>query len=334
MAIAKEKFAYEEGQDEKSASPRRQFVTPARGGHSTPIGCREYWEACESNDEKPFEDYSGIRWYLDCIGRKELLTEEEERELVLLAKQGDEVARQVLIERNLRLVVSVARDYTKKKGNLEFKDLIQYGNMGLIRAIDKFDPEKKTRVSTYAVWWIRQNIARGISDEGRTIRIPVHSIEDYTKIRRASAAISNETGADATFEQIAEYTGFSQDKVEELFKVMSEPMSTEMAVGEESDSVLGDFIEDAEAKSPEDLASIQLLRETIFGIMNKFSDREKLITIKRFGLDGRGARTLEEIGQETGITRERVRQIEKKIIEKFQSPTNRAKLEGFLDLFF
>ena len=270
-----------------------------------------------------------VRMYLKEIGRVPLLSAEEEKELAEKMAVGDEDAKNKLVEANLRLVVSIAKRYVGK--GMFFLDLIQEGNIGLMKAVDKFDYEKGFKFSTYATWWIRQAITRAIADQARTIRIPVHMVETIHKVSRYSRQMLQELGREATAEEIGEKMGISADKVREIMKIAQDPVSLETPIGEEEDSHLGDFIPDDDAPQPAEIASATILREVIERELHTLTPREEHVIKLRFGLyDGR-SRTLEEVGKEFDITRERIRQIEAKALRKLRHPSRARHLKGFLD---
>lgn len=270
-----------------------------------------------------------VRMYLKEIGRVPLLSPEEEKELAERMAQGDEEAKNKLVEANLRLVVSIAKRYVGK--GMFFLDLIQEGNIGLMKAVEKFDYEKGFKFSTYATWWIRQAITRAIADQARTIRIPVHMVETIHKVSRYSRQMLQELGREATAEEIGEKMNMPADKVREIMKIAQDPVSLETPIGEEEDSHLGDFIPDEEAPQPAEIASATILREVIERELHTLTPREELVIKLRFGLlDGR-SRTLEEVGTQFNITRERIRQIEAKALRKLRHPSRARHLKGFLD---
>lgn len=270
-----------------------------------------------------------VRMYLKEIGRIPLLTPEEEIELAKRMEQGDEEAKRRLAEANLRLVVSIAKRYVGR--GMLFLDLIQEGNLGLIKAVEKFDYRKGYKFSTYATWWIRQAITRAIADQARTIRIPVHMVETINKLIRISRQLLQELGREPTPEEIAKEMGISEDKVREIMKIAQEPVSLETPIGEEEDSHLGDFIEDQEAKAPAEEASFTLLREQLEEVLSTLTEREQKVLRLRFGLDDGRTRTLEEVGQQFGVTRERIRQIEAKTLRKLRHPSRSKKLKDYLE---
>ncbi|MEG6616380.1 RNA polymerase sigma factor RpoD [Peptococcaceae bacterium 1198_IL3148] len=270
-----------------------------------------------------------VRMYLKEIGRVPLLTPEQEVELALRMEQGDEEAKRRLAEANLRLVVSIAKRYVGR--GMLFLDLIQEGNLGLIKAVEKFDYRKGFKFSTYATWWIRQAITRAIADQARTIRIPVHMVETINKLIRVSRQLLQELGREPLPEEIAKEMNITEEKVREIMKIAQEPVSLETPIGEEEDSHLGDFIEDHDAKAPAEEASYTLLREQLDGVLHTLTDREQRVLRLRFGLDDGRARTLEEVGQQFGVTRERIRQIEAKTLRKLRHPSRSKKLKDYLD---
>ena len=270
-----------------------------------------------------------VRLYLKEIGRVPLLTSEREHELAERMAENDVEAKKALVEANLRLVVSIAKRYVGR--GMFFLDLIQEGNLGLMKAVDKFDYTKGYKFSTYATWWIRQAITRAIADQARTIRIPVHMVETIHKVSRYSRQLLQEYGREATAEEIGEKMGMSADKVREIMKIAQDPVSLETPIGEEEDSHLGDFIQDEDTPAPADAASQTILREVIERELHTLTPREEHVIKLRFGLyDGR-TRTLEEVGKEFDITRERIRQIEAKALRKLRHPSRARHLKGFLD---
>lgn len=270
-----------------------------------------------------------VRMYLKEIGRVNLLTSEEEVDLAKKMAAGDENAKRKLAEANLRLVVSIAKRYVGR--GMLFLDLIQEGNLGLIKAIDKFDYEKGFKFSTYATWWIRQAITRAIADQARTIRIPVHMVETINKYVRISRQLLQELGRDPKPEEIAERMGITIEKIREIQKISLDPVSLETPIGEEEDSHLGDFVEDEGALSPPESAAFMLLKKQLEEVLDTLTDREKKVLALRFGLDDGRSRTLEEVGKEFGVTRERIRQIEAKALRKLKHPSRSKKLKDFLD---
>lgn len=270
-----------------------------------------------------------VRMYLKEIGRVPLLTAEEEVELAKRIEQGDEAAKRRLAEANLRLVVSIAKRYVGR--GMLFLDLIQEGNLGLIKAVEKFDYRKGFKFSTYATWWIRQAITRAIADQARTIRIPVHMVETINKLIRVSRQLLQELGREPTPEEIAQEMDLSVERVREIMKIAQEPVSLETPIGEEEDSHLGDFIEDQEALAPAEAASFTMLKEQLEEVLDTLTSREEQVLRLRFGLDDGKPRTLEEVGQVFGVTRERIRQIEAKALRKLRHPSRSKKLKDFLE---
>ena len=270
-----------------------------------------------------------VRMYLREIGKIPLLTYEEELDLAKKVLEGDEEAKQKLAESNLRLVVSIAKKYVGR--GMLFLDLIQEGNMGLIKAVEKFDYTKGFKFSTYATWWIRQAITRAIADQARTIRIPVHMVETINKLIRTSRHLLQQLGREPTQEEIAEEMEMPVEKVMEIQKIAQDPVSLETPIGEEDDSHLGDFIEDEGAMSPDDYASNELLKDELNEVLLELTDREEKVLRLRFGMDDGRARTLEEVGKEFNVTRERIRQIEAKALRKLRHPSRSRKLKDYLD---
>ena len=271
-----------------------------------------------------------VKMYLKEIGRVDLLTHEQEIELAKRILEGDELAKKELAAANLRLVVSIAKRYVGR--GMLFLDLIQEGNMGLIKAVEKFDYTKGFKFSTYATWWIRQAITRAIADQARTIRIPVHMVETINKLTRIQRQLVQELGREPTAEEIAEkMDGMTPAKVREIQKISLEPVSLETPIGEEDDSHLGDFIEDEGAMSPDDFASNELLKDELNEVLLELTDREEKVLRLRFGLDDGRTRTLEEVGKEFNVTRERIRQIEAKALRKLKHPSRSKRLKDFLD---
>ncbi|GBF75436.1 RNA polymerase sigma factor RpoD [Paenibacillus sp. 598K] len=270
-----------------------------------------------------------VRMYLKEIGRVPLLSADDEVELAKRIEKGDEEAKRRLAEANLRLVVSIAKRYVGR--GMLFLDLIQEGNMGLIKAVEKFDHDKGFKFSTYATWWIRQAITRAIADQARTIRIPVHMVETINKLIRVSRQLLQELGREPTPEEIAAEMDLSTDKVREIMKIAQEPVSLETPIGEEDDSHLGDFIEDQEALAPADAAAYELLKEQLEDVLDTLTEREENVLRLRFGLDDGRTRTLEEVGKVFGVTRERIRQIEAKALRKLRHPSRSKRLKDFLE---
>ena len=270
-----------------------------------------------------------VRMYLKEIGKVSLLTADEEIELAKRMEQGDEDAKKRLAEANLRLVVSIAKRYVGR--GMLFLDLIQEGNLGLIKAVEKFDYRKGYKFSTYATWWIRQAITRAIADQARTIRIPVHMVETINKLIRVSRQLLQELGREPTPEEIAEEMNMPVERVREILKISQEPVSLETPIGEEEDSHLGDFIQDDNVPVPADAAAFTLLKEQLVEVLSTLTDREQKVLRLRFGLDDGRARTLEEVGKEFNVTRERIRQIEAKALRKLRHPSRSRKLKDYLD---
>lgn len=270
-----------------------------------------------------------VRMYLKEIGRVPLLSGDEEIELAVRIQQGDELAKQELAEANLRLVVSIAKRYVGR--GMQFLDLIQEGNMGLMKAVEKFDYTKGFKFSTYATWWIRQAITRAIADQARTIRIPVHMVETINKLVRVQRQLLQDLGREPTPEEIGAEMDLPTEKVREILKIAQEPVSLETPIGEEDDSHLGDFIEDEGAMSPEMFTSSSLLREQLEDVLDTLTDREENVLRLRFGLDDGNIRTLEQVGKVFGVTRERIRQIEAKALRKLRHPSRSNQLKDFLE---
>ncbi len=270
-----------------------------------------------------------VRMYLKEIGRVPLLSAEEEVEFAKRIEQGDEEAKRRLAEANLRLVVSIAKRYVGR--GMQFLDLIQEGNLGLIKAVEKFDYRKGYKFSTYATWWIRQAITRAIADQARTIRIPVHMVETINKLIRVTRQLVQELGREPLPEEIANHMEISVERVREIQKIAQEPVSLETPIGEEEDSHLGDFIEDQDAPAPAEAASFTLLKEQLEEVLESLTPREEKVLRLRFGLDDGRARTLEEVGHVFGVTRERIRQIEAKALRKLRHPSRSKKLKDYLD---
>ena len=270
-----------------------------------------------------------VRMYLKEIGKVSLLSADEEIELAKRMEKGDEAAKKRLAEANLRLVVSIAKRYVGR--GMLFLDLIQEGNLGLIKAVEKFDYRKGYKFSTYATWWIRQAITRAIADQARTIRIPVHMVETINKLIRVSRQLLQELGREPTPEEIAEEMDMPVDRVRDILKISQEPVSLETPIGEEEDSHLGDFIQDDNVPVPADAAAFTLLKEQLVEVLSTLTDREQKVLRLRFGLDDGRARTLEEVGKEFNVTRERIRQIEAKALRKLRHPSRSRKLKDYLD---
>lgn len=287
----------------------------------------------DSDDENGNSDALNVddpvKVYLKEIGRIPLLTAEEETELAIKMSDGDPYARKRLSEANLRLVVSIAKRYVGR--GMHFLDLIQEGNLGLIKAVEKFDYTKGFKFSTYATWWIRQAITRAIADQARTIRIPVHMVETINKVKKVSSQLLHQNGREPTAEEIAEEIDMPVEKVREIMRVAQEPVSLETPIGEEEDSHLGDFIADEDAPAPVDAASHTLLKEQLAEVLKTLTPREEKVLRLRFGLDDGRPRTLEEVGKEFCVTRERIRQIEAKALRKLRHPSRSKKLKDFID---
>ena len=270
-----------------------------------------------------------VKVYLKEIGRVPLLSSDEEVDLAVRITNGDEAAKKRLSEANLRLVVSIAKRYVGR--GMHFLDLIQEGNLGLIKAVEKFDYTKGFKFSTYATWWIRQAITRAIADQARTIRIPVHMVETINKVKKANSQLLHVNGREPSADEIAEELEMPVDKVREIMRVAQEPVSMETPIGEEEDSHLGDFIQDDNAPAPQDAASHTLLKETLGSVLDSLTPREEKVLRLRFGLEDGRSRTLEEVGKEFNVTRERIRQIEAKALRKLRHPSRSKKLKDFLD---
>lgn len=270
-----------------------------------------------------------VKVYLKEIGRVPLLSPEEEIDLAIRIKDGDEAAKKRLSEANLRLVVSIAKRYLGR--GMQFLDLIQEGNLGLIKAVEKFDYTKGFKFSTYATWWIRQAITRAIADQARTIRIPVHMVETINKVKKVSSQLLHTNGHEPSAEEISAELDMPVDKVREIMRVAQEPVSLETPIGEEEDSHLGDFIPDDDAPAPQDAASHTLLKEQLADVLDTLTPREEKVLSLRFGLEDGRSRTLEEVGKEFNVTRERIRQIEAKALRKLRHPSRSKKLKDFLD---
>ena len=270
-----------------------------------------------------------VKVYLKDIGKTPLLTSEEELDLANRMKEGDEYAKNKLSESNLRLVVSIAKRYVSRT-NMQFLDLIQEGNLGLIKAVEKFDPSKGFRFSTYATWWIRQAITRAIADQSRTIRIPVHMVETINKLVRATRELTQKLNREPTTEELSEYLGISEERINEVRKITLDPISLENPIGEEDDSKVGDFVEDESTKSPLEVTTQKLLREQLLETIETLTPREQKVLRLRYGLDDGHTRTLEEVGREFNVTRERIRQIEAKSLKKLRNPNRSKKLKDFM----
>ena len=282
----------------------------------------------ELSSSKDVKISDPVRMYLKEIGQINLLSNDEEFEYAHRAVEGDEYAKKVLAESNLRLVVSIAKRYVGR--GMLFLDLIQEGNIGLMKAVDKFDPEKGYKFSTYATWWIRQAITRAIADQARTIRIPVHMVETINKIARVQRQLTQELNREPTDEEIAKKIGMPVEKIRDVYKISQDPVSLETPIGEEDDSHLGDFIKDERTMSPEEYATIEMLKEELSGVLLTLTEREEKVLRLRFGLDDGQCRTLEEVGQVFNVTRERIRQIEAKALRKLRHPSRSRRLKDFM----
>ena len=297
------------------------------GGESIAPASNEELESVLNTDGISIDD--PVKVYLKEIGRVPLLSAEEEVELAIKMSQGDVAAKKRLSEANLRLVVSIAKRYVGR--GMQFLDLIQEGNLGLIKAVEKFDHTKGFKFSTYATWWIRQAITRAIADQARTIRIPVHMVETINKVKKVNSQLLHENGHEPTNEQIAEKLEMPVEKVREIMRVAQEPVSLETLIGEEEDSHLGDFIPDEDAPAPSDVASHTMLKEQLAEVLSTLTPREEKVLRLRFGLEDGRSRTLEEVGKEFNVTRERIRQIEAKALRKLRHPSRSKKLKDFLE---
>ena len=297
------------------------------GGESIAPASNEELESVLSADGISIDD--PVKVYLKEIGRVPLLSAEEEVELAIRMSEGDVAAKKRLSEANLRLVVSIAKRYVGR--GMQFLDLIQEGNLGLIKAVEKFDHTKGFKFSTYATWWIRQAITRAIADQARTIRIPVHMVETINKGKKVNSQLLHENGHEPTNEQIAEKLEMPVEKVREIMRVAQEPVSLETPIGEEEDSHLGDFIPDEDAPAPSDVASHTMLKEQLAEVLSTLTPREEKVLRLRFGLEDGRSRTLEEVGKEFNVTRERIRQIEAKALRKLRHPSRSKKLKDFLE---
>ena len=297
------------------------------GGESIAPASNEELESVLGADGISIDD--PVKVYLKESGRVPLLSAEEEVELAIRMSQGDVAAKKRLSEANLRLVVSIAKRYVGR--GMQFLDLIQEGNLGLIKAVEKFDHTKGFKFSTYATWWIRQAITRAIADQARTIRIPVHMVETINKVKKVNSQLLHENGHEPTNEQIAEKLEMPVEKVREIMRVAQEPVSLETPIGEEEDSHLGDFIPDEDAPAPSDVASHTMLKEQLAEVLATLTPREEKVLRLRFGLEDGRSRTLEEVGKEFNVTRERIRQIEAKALRKLRHPSRSKKLKDFLE---
>ena len=269
-----------------------------------------------------------VRMYLKEIGTVPLLTAEEEYSLAMKKQEGDEYAKQRLIEANLRLVVSIAKRYTGR--GMSFLDLVQEGNLGLIKGVEKFDPEKGFKLSTYATWWIRQSVTRALADQARTIRVPVHMVETINKMSKMQRKLTLELGYEPSIKELAEHLDMTEEKVQEIMQIAREPASLETPIGEEDDSNLGDFVADANVLSPEGNVESVMLREHIDSLLDDLKERERQVIVLRFGLEDGHPRTLEEVGREFNVTRERISQIEAKALRKLRNPVRSKRIRDFL----
>ena len=297
------------------------------GGESIAPASNEELESVLSADGISIDD--PVKVYLKEIGRVPLLSAEEEVELAIRMSEGDVAAKKRLSEANLRLVVSIAKRYVGR--GMQFLDLIQEGNLGLIKAVEKFDYRKGYKFSTYATWWIRQAITRAIADQARTIRIPVHMVETITKVKKVSSQLLHKNGHDPSPEEIAKELDMSVERVREIMRIAQDPVSLETPIGEEEDSHLGDFIPDDDAPAPAEAASLVLLKEQINQVLSTLTEREEKVLRLRFGLEDGRSRTLEEVGQQFNVTRERIRQIEAKALRKLRHPNRSNKVRDYLD---
>ncbi len=311
---------------------------PSEDG-SNPAGGKNKKDSADEHDDTKDDNFEArmskgiaiddpVRMYLKEIGKVPLLTADEEIELAKRMEEGDEEAKKKLCEANLRLVVSIAKRYVGR--GMMFLDLIQEGNLGLIKAVDKFDWRKGYKFSTYATWWIRQAITRSIADQARTIRIPVHMVETINKLIRVSRQLLQELGREPTPEEIAEQMDISVEKVRDIMKIAQEPVSLETPIGEEEDSHLGDFIPDDDVPAPADAAAFSMLKEQLVEVLDTLTEREQKVLKLRFGLEDGRARTLEEVGRQFDVTRERIRQIEAKALRKLRHPSRSKKLRDYL----
>ena len=306
------------------------FSSEALDGIPLEVDLPKETDAAETvaiNDNAAMDD--PVKVYLKEIGRVPLLTPEEEIELAIRIADNDEKAKKRLAEANLRLVVSIAKRYVGR--GMQFLDLIQEGNLGLIKAVDKFDYTKGFKFSTYATWWIRQAITRAIADQARTIRIPVHMVETINKVKKANSQLLHQNGREPTADEISEFLEMPVDKVREILRVAQEPVSLETPIGEEEDSHLGDFIPDDDAPAPDSMATYAMLKKQLTEVLDTLTPREEKVVRLRFGLDDGKTRTLEDVGKEFNVTRERIRQIEAKALRKLRHPSRSKRLKDYLD---
>ena len=303
-----------------------EIISPDSSDEEDDDGSTDLLEAVSSNKDIKIND--PVRMYLKEIGKINLLTSDEEYEFALQAEEGNEDAKRILAESNLRLVVSIAKRYVGR--GMAFLDLIQEGNIGLMKAVDKFNPSKGYKFSTYATWWIRQAITRAIADQARTIRVPVHMVETINKLARVQRQLTQELNREPTEDELAKKLNITVEKVREVMKISQEPVSLETPIGEEDDSHLGDFVPDERMMSPEDYATAELLKEELDNVLLTLTEREEKVLKLRFGLEDGQCRTLEEVGQIFGVTRERIRQIEAKALRKMRHPSRSKKLKDFL----
>ena len=330
ISDALEELDYDEEQVDKLYDTFEAYnieIVEDDGGESIAPASNEELESVLSADGISIDD--PVKVYLKEIGRVPLLSAEEEVELAIRMSEGDVAAKKRLSEANLRLVVSIAKRYVGR--GMQFLDLIQEGNLGLIKAVEKFDHTKGFKFSTYATWWIRQAITRAIADQARTIRIPVHMVETINKVKKVNSQLLHENGHEPTNEQIAEKLEMPVEKVREIMRVAQEPVSLETPIGEEEDSHLGDFIPDEDAPAPSDVASHTMLKEQLAEVLSTLTPREEKVLRLRFGLEDGRSRTLEEVGKEFNVTRERIRQIEAKALRKLRHPSRSKKLKDFLE---
>ena len=330
ISDALEELAYDVEQVDKLYDTFEAYnieIVEDDGGESIAPASNEELESVLSADGISIDD--PVKVYLKEIGRVPLLSAEEEVELAIRMSEGDVAAKKRLSEANLRLVVSIAKRYVGR--GMQFLDLIQEGNLGLIKAVEKFDHTKGFKFSTYATWWIRQAITRAIADQARTIRIPVHMVETINKVKKVNSQLLHENGHEPTNEQIAEKLEMPVEKVREIMRVAQEPVSLETPIGEEEDSHLGDFIPDEDAPAPSDVASHTMLKEQLAEVLSTLTPREEKVLRLRFGLEDGRSRTLEEVGKEFNVTRERIRQIEAKALRKLRHPSRSKKLKDFLE---